>query len=194
VPAAIHNRDLWPSFLTLNNLPANTPHSAVVLAAEKAVLDSLRDGPTEKSAALGNKLLDAYVQERTDADSHIKLVDADFHRRISPCPAPTTAASATARIAPLSMKRSPDEFYPVDVRNAYLEGRVVVAFSVSSEGCAVKFAIAHSSGSALLDIAAVQFMETMEFRPAAQDGKPIESVAMMPVKFQLMKPELPPVE
>ncbi len=41
VPALMHNRDLWSSFLTRNRLPAAKPHDTDVLMAEAALRQEL---------------------------------------------------------------------------------------------------------------------------------------------------------
>jgi TonB family protein len=191
VSAVNHNRDLWPSFLSRNHLPADTPHGAEIVAAEKALLDSLRDGPSEMSGALGQELADAYVQERKQTGTRLEITEADYHARKSPCPAPATRTSGTDRVSMQQLKRSADEFYPDVSRRDGLEGRVIVALHVSREGCVSKLAIAGSSGSVLLDDAALEYAETFEYLPAAVGGKATESSTKLAVMFKLDQGERP---
>ena len=83
------------------------------------------------------------------------------------------------------MPRSPDDFYPALSQQLAEEGRVIVSVQVSATGCALKFAIGASSGSALLDDAALRYAESFEFLPAVWEGKAVDSVKAFAVNFQL---------
>ncbi|HKC15993.1 MAG TPA: TonB family protein [Steroidobacteraceae bacterium] len=186
VPALRHNRDLWGSFLARNRMPENTPHSQEVLTAEKALMDVLGSGePSETSITFAHQLLDAYQRERKEAAHSMTVSDADYHARLTPCPAPATHTSNSVGAKFGAMPRSPGEFYPELSRQLYEEGRVLVSAQVSATGCALKFAIAFSSGSALLDDAAQRYAETIEFLPAERAGKAADSVKVFAVNFQL---------
>jgi outer membrane biosynthesis protein TonB len=45
--------------------------------------------------------------------------------------------------------------------------------------------IVGSSGSDLMDQAVLKFLESQSFKPAAADGRPVESSAMLPIVFKL---------
>ena len=185
VPALTHNRDLWSSFLVRNGGPVDTPHRADITALEKALKDSLGDGPTVSSAALIEQLVRAYVDERRQLNFRRPLSEADYRRRSSPCPAPAAHTSGAPQAKTGDLRRTPDEFYPDVSRRESLEGRVILSIKIATSGCAVEFAIAGSSGSSLLDDAAQRFAETMEFFPAESAGKAVDSVKQLAVNFQL---------
>jgi TonB family protein len=185
VMAVRSNRDIWPDFLARNGLPADTPHTAEVIAAEQALVTALRSGtPSEEWATLGGRLRDAYVEER-HANKHWKPVsEADYHPRLSPCPPPASATSGSQQAKTGTMSRTPADFYPEASRKALLEGSVLLSVGISATGCAERIAIAGSSGSELLDDAAMRFGETIEFLPAEKDGKAVASTKELRVTFK----------
>jgi len=186
VPALRHNRDMWGTFLARNRMPEETPHNRDVLTAEKALMDALHSsGPSETSITLAHQLLAAYQRERKAAARSMAVSDADYHARLSPCPTPATRTSNSVGAKFGAMTRSPDEFYPERSRQLYEEGRVILSAQVSATGCALRFAIAFSSGSALLDDAAQRYAETVEFLPAEREGKAADSVKVFAVNFQM---------
>jgi len=195
VPAVMHNRALWTDFLQRNRLPADTAHDPGVVAAEKALLDSLRDGPTEQSASLSLQLVQAYVQERRQIAGRVFLRpgDAEFRARLSPCPAPADRTSGVDHPVMRPMRRTPAEFYPDATRRMALEGLVIVAMRVSDTGCLASLAIAASSGSPDLDDAALRFAETLEFLPAEKAGQAVAYRGRLPVMFRLQD-DAPPAE
>jgi TonB family protein len=185
VVAVRSNRDIWPDFLAHNGLPPDTPHTGEVIAAEQALMTALRSGPPSKEwATLGNRLRDAYIEER-HANTHWKpLSEADYHPRLSPCPAPAKETSGSQQAKTAKMNRAPSDFYPEASRKAFLEGSVILSVRISATGCADRLAIAGSSGSELLDEAAMRFGETMEFLPAEKEGKAVESTKQIRVTFK----------
>jgi protein TonB len=64
-----------------------------------------------------------------------------------------------------------------------VEGRVMLRVLVRADGTAGAVEIASSSGSAILDEAAVHAASTCHFIPATRDGLPIDAWAMVPVQF-----------
>jgi TonB family protein len=185
VVAVRSNRDIWPDFLARNGLPADTPHTGEVIAAEQALMTALRSGPPGAEwAKLGNRLRDAYVEERHAKKLGKPLSDADYHPRLSPCLAPATGTSGSPQAKTAKMNRSPSDFYPEESRKVFLEGSVVLSVRISATGCADRLAIAGSSGSQQLDDAAMRFGETLEFLPAEKDGTAVESTNEIRVTFK----------
>jgi protein TonB len=71
------------------------------------------------------------------------------------------------------------------LRTTALEGRVVLAILVRTDGSVGQVKIEASSGIDLLDAAAVRAAESWRFRPATRDGVATESWAIIPVRFVL---------
>jgi len=188
VPALIHNRDLWKPFLARNETGAETRHSPNVSAAEaelQAVLKDHPPGPDWPDAA--NKLRSAYIKER-NVFTEVMLKGREpksFTPRNSNCPPPSTGNSGIVTPTIGSMKQSPDDFYPKVARQDQLEGTVIVLAKVDAKGCAVASGIVSSSGSELLDHAAIDYVQSIEFLPAWENNTVIEGNYRTSVVFKL---------
>jgi TonB family protein len=187
VPALMHNRDLWIPFLAKNGM-AGTRHNTLVDTAEsdlQAVLKGQSPGSDWPAAA--SKLRAAYIKERSwIADTMLRHREpTSFLPRGAACPPPATSNSGLVTPSISSMRQSPDDFYPKPVRQDQLEGSVIVLAQVDAKGCALAAAIVSSSGSELLDRAAMDFVESMEFLPAAENGVAVEGRYRTSVVFKL---------
>ncbi len=190
VPGVINNRDLWVPFQARNGYRTDHPHSQAVQDAENALAQALRGGVvTDQWIALNKQLAAAYVSERSegagDGAYYRRLDDVDYHARVSPCPPPASGNSGSSRPKLTGSSRSPAEFYPVELRRKAVEGMVIVSARVSATGCAESFAIARSSGSDLLDDAALRFSETEEMLPGETDGQAVAATVRFATHFQL---------
>jgi serine protease Do len=188
VPALIHNRDLWKPFLARNAVADWTRHSPNLSAAEAELQTVLKDhppGPDWPDAA--NKLRLAYIKERNVyAETMLKNREpASFTARNSDCPPPSTANSGIVTPSIGSMKQSIDNFYPKVARQDQIEGTVVVLAKVDAKGCAVASAIVGSSGSELLDQAAMDYVQSLEFVPAFENDTAVEGKYRTSVVFKL---------
>ncbi len=185
VPALMHNRDMFASFLERNHLPASRPHTATVLEAERSLLASLNTGhPSEDWPKREEQLREAYVQER-NALVHSTAVAAVLRPRTSPCPAPVTTTTGTAHPAAGLNTQNLEDLWPSESRRLGEEGTVIASLRISPTGCITKMGIAGSSGSDMLDQAVLRYLETQSLTPAGPDGKAVESQASIPVVFKL---------
>jgi TonB family protein len=189
VPALVHNRDMFAVFLERNYLPVNRPHEAAVIEAERALLASLStEHPSPEWPLRENQLRAAYVQERS---ALIKTLFAKWstatplHPRTSACPPPETTTSGTPHPAIGSNTRSLESLWPLESRQLGEEGTVMASLRISATGCVTAMNIVGSSGSDLMDQAVLKFLESQSFKPAAADGRPVESSAMLPIVFKL---------
>jgi TonB family protein len=190
-PAVVHNRDLWQPFLLHNEMPADTTHSAEVLAAESSLnaLVSAGGAPTADWAARSRALSKAYIDERTRVARKAALENKTrvntYHKRKSSCPAPAVGTSGTDKPRAGPVTHSLSEFYPVALRRQAVEGLVVLSLKIDSSGCATEAAVIGSSGSDELDEAALKWVETASFLPAEKDGKPVDGTTPLAMAFKL---------
>jgi protein TonB len=100
-----------------------------------------------------------------------------------PPPAPRAVAPGTP-IKPISM---PDvhDYYPEQARRDGQEGRAQVKVCVGANGKIVSAETATTSGFPALDEAAIKVAKAARFKPATSEGKPVDSCATLPVKFEL---------
>lgn len=81
--------------------------------------------------------------------------------------------------------RNPRPDYPSAARASGVEGTVMLLVTVSRTGSALRVTIERSSGSELLDRAAVRAVERWRFTPARRGGAAIEADVRVPVTFRL---------
>jgi TonB family protein len=117
--------------------------------------------------------------------------------RTEPCPSLPTGAAAGAQPPPVSgavavkpARLAPDNradelFYPPQLRRLDLEGFVIVATTVSATGCATKAEVYSPSGAQAFDESALRWALQASYLPAQQDGRPLESVMRMGVRFKM---------
>jgi protein TonB len=98
-------------------------------------------------------------------------------------PAPRAIVPGTP-IKPISM---PDvhDYYPEQARRDGQEGRAQVKVCVGANGKVQTAETAATSGFPALDEAAIKVAKAAKFKPATSEGKPVDSCATLPVKFEL---------
>ncbi|HTV98398.1 MAG TPA: TonB family protein [Steroidobacteraceae bacterium] len=187
-PRLQRNRDMWSEFIAKNHLAASTPHDPAVAKAREALLGALAKPPSADWVQRARELDQAYVKERGDyLRAHVPDVSTLAPRaaRRTPCPPPAPLSSAGKQPKFLRSARPLDEMYPSESRRLGEEGTVLAAIDISETGCVTAKAIVGWSGSDLLDTAVLDWLETVEFIPAAADGHGIASTQVMPIVFKL---------
>lgn len=106
--------------------------------------------------------------------------------------APSTAAVAAARTStatPPSFNadylRNPAPRYPPLARRMGEQGKVVLGVLVSAGGDPAKVEVRTSSGSEVLDEAALDAVKHWRFVPARKGGQPVEAWVLVPITFTL---------
>ena len=98
--------------------------------------------------------------------------------------APDTG-NAAVNHKPRPVAGNPKPHYPLLARNQGIEGRVVVNVLVSAQGTVKTISVGQSSGSRLLDKAALQTVKKWRFHPVLHNGKAVPSSETIPVVFKL---------
>jgi protein TonB len=75
--------------------------------------------------------------------------------------------------------------YPVFAKRYGTEGEVQLKVSISPSGRVDTVTIEKSSGSDLLDKAAVTAVRTWRYHPAVRDGQPVATTDIVPVIFRI---------
>lgn len=107
----------------------------------------------------------------------------------SPVPAaaeaePVPAATASASIPEPIAGRSPAPRYPFRAYRRGETGTVLVRVEVGPNGVPRSVSLADSSGSRLLDRAAMDTVRRWRFRPAQLDGQPVAGTITVPIEFR----------
>jgi TonB family protein len=103
--------------------------------------------------------------------------------RTAPCPVlPLEPSGPTRRI-----RKAPDlnVHYPQEAIDENVTGSVRVRFGYDASGCVVEASVYRSSGSDLLDQAAIAFAFDTVIVPELKDGVPATGFAVMPLHFNI---------
>ena len=100
-------------------------------------------------------------------------------------PAPAAALPRIPVLEPPSFLVREEPAYPPRARRAGSEGRVVVKVLLTAAGEVAELAVQESSGSALLDEAALAAARASRFSPARRDGVAEPSEALAAYRFEL---------
>jgi TonB family protein len=80
---------------------------------------------------------------------------------------------------------NPKPLYPLAAKRRGMQGQVLLQVTVTTKGTASKIIVKQSSGFKLLDKAAVTAVASWKFVPAMKNANPIESIVVIPVRFEL---------
>jgi protein TonB len=105
--------------------------------------------------------------------------------RLTSCPVPRPPTPGNAR-AQVARQANPSDYYPAAAIGAGLSGTVRVRIGIDRGGCVTHVAILASSGTQLLDQAAMRMAFDFEFIPADEGGQPrAADFFVLPVNFIL---------
>ena len=80
---------------------------------------------------------------------------------------------------------TPRPDYPEQARREGREGRVLLRVLIDEQGRSKSAEISESSGSELLDMAAIEGIKRWRFRPARYGNEPVQSWVRIPIEFRL---------
>ena len=127
------------------------------------------------------------VWDRAREGERPQLVEAP-----PPPPAPPVATAPTAPVPATGQAsqpqpiagRAPAPGYPRQALRRGERGTVMVRAEIGPDGVPGSVSVARSSGSRLLDRAAVDAVVRWRFRPAQLNGQPTVGTVMVPIEFQ----------
>src|ERR1017187_6770156 len=99
-------------------------------------------------------------------------------------PPPPRAPSAPTKLE-VTYKPDISNYYPEQARRDGQEGRAQVKIFINTSGKVESAEIASSSGFPILDEAAIKVGRAFRFKPPTQEGKPVATCPVLPVKFEL---------
>jgi protein TonB len=120
--------------------------------------------------------------------------EADKPHLVETAPPPRPAEVATAPrpvTPPPSMERDPSPIasqspaprYPTQALRRGESGSVTVRAEIGADGVPTQVSVASSSGSRLLDRAAMDAVRRWRFTPATREGQPAPGTVVVPISF-----------
>lgn len=106
----------------------------------------------------------------------------------APPPAPPAPPPPPADIAPsenISYRKMRPPRYPPQAARQHQTGKVILKVLVGVDGSPVEVTVEKTSGSRLLDQAAIDAVKTWKFNPGSKGGKPAQGYALVPIDFTL---------
>jgi protein TonB len=109
-------------------------------------------------------------------------------RRCDVCKAPAPDPehlNRSAEVREAVLRREAEPEYPDHLREAGVQGTVVVSYTVDERGRVTDVSVARSSGSKELDGCAVRAIKRFKYDPATQGGQPRSVRMTKPFAFRL---------
>lgn len=76
-------------------------------------------------------------------------------------------------------------YYPQSAKNRGIQGQVLLEVAVKTDGTALNIRIIQSSGSSILDEAALDAVRNWKFVPAQRNGQIVQANVIVPIEFKL---------
>jgi protein TonB len=100
-------------------------------------------------------------------------------------PAPHAVARTAVAVDPRHPLRIGEEYYPEQAKRLGEEGVCYVQVRVGVNGRVTGAVLKRSAGSVNLDEACLKGVRDQRMLPATEDGKPVESVTVIPIRWSL---------
>ena len=155
------------------------------------------DRPEKVEATVSHVTVERTIER--EPEPQLKMVDATPTQRQTreiDAPPVTTAedsesearqqeVAGSEQSRPLRPISNPAPDYPREAIRRRLEGTVKLRVQIGLDGQVQSVSVAESSGYAMLDESALRTIRRWKFSPRLQDGKPVTSSALIPVRFHL---------
>ncbi len=81
---------------------------------------------------------------------------------------------------------NPAPIYPKNAHQYGIQGKVLLAVIVKDNGVPLSVDVASSSGSEILDYAAIEAVKNWHFIPANKDGVNVQASVIVPIEFKIV--------
>lgn len=129
-------------------------------------------------------------QKKTEASSTEKQnVKNQIDRQTSGRSDPNAVAINAAESDPVfdaAYLNNPAPYYPQLAKKRGVQGKVMLDVVVKIDGTPLAIVIAHSSGSSILDQAAIDAVRDWRFVPARRSGRVVQANVIVPVEFKII--------
>jgi TonB family protein len=163
------------------NAAAPVP-SVGVFSESVAARAASRGSAAPVASGFGSQVAVAVPQSRRQRDPASTKFESVA---VNVAPASSVAsAGSVERYKPVEILQKPRPAYSEEARRLQIEGEVVLEALFSASGQIRVVRVVHSLGHGL-DECAIQAAGAIRFRPAAENGKPLDTMAILKIAFQL---------
>ena len=102
---------------------------------------------------------------------------------------PNAIANRAAESEPIfdaAYLNNPAPYYPNAAKQRGIQGKVLLAVAVKTDGTAASVVVSRSSGSSILDEAALDAVKQWRFIPAKRSGQLVQANVVVPVEFKII--------
>lgn len=189
--------DLAMRPLELARRPRTNPRRRPATPPTVTRTQTATDRPEKVEPAVSQVTVERTIER--EPEPQLKMVDATPTQRQTrelDAPPITTAEDSESEarqqeVAGSEQSRPPRPIsnqvpdYPREAIHRRLEGTVKLRVQIGLDGQVQSVSVADSSGYAMLDESALRAIRGWKFSPRLQDGKPVVSSALIPVRFHL---------
>ena len=100
--------------------------------------------------------------------------------------ATATRSAQTAPVFDAAYLNNPAPGYPRSAKKRGIQGKVLLDVVVTADGTAMQVVVSSSSGSSMLDKAALEAVQKWHFIPAHHKGRLVQANVIVPVEFKLI--------
>ena len=123
------------------------------------------------------------MSENEAAPSNFASASAEKIAKVGP--ALTEGGNYSGMTLPYILSYAKPISYPRWAAKEGRQGKAILAIEVLASGKVGRYRVVKSTGSKMLDKAAIQAIQTWEFHPAMKEGKPVRTCIEIPVEFTL---------
>jgi len=173
-PIVINQQAIQISFVapsSMNQQNENDSRKKIALNVERE--NAIKQKQNEKS------------EEAEKKSEHKSVAGKQTSGRVDPNAIATKSAESDP-VFDAEYLNNPAPNYPTIAKNRGTQGKVTLDVIVKTDGTPAKVEIAHSSGSKILDEAALDAVKQWRFIPARRSGKLVQANVIVPVEFKII--------
>lgn len=187
---AVHAGILVSSMLPSNPIVINQQAIQVSFVAPSANNQKSED-ESRKKTALNLERENALKQKKSEKEqAENKSEQKSFAgKQTSGRVDPNALATRAAESEPVfdaAYLNNPAPYYPSTAKRKGIQGKVLLAVVVKTDGTPLSVAISRSSGSAILDESALDAVKQWRFIPAKRSGQLVQANVIVPVEFKII--------
>ena len=172
-PIVINQQAIQVSFVAPSNQNQKNEsdsHKKIVMAIERE--NAMKQKTNKKEE------IDSKEKQKT-------LAGKETSGRVDPNAVATRAAESEP-VFDAAYLNNPAPYYPSSAKKGGIQGKVLIAVVVKTDGTPLTVDISRSSGSSTLDSAALDAVKQWRFAPAKRSGQAVQASVIVPVEFKII--------